>query len=222
MNISNNIIQHYLRNVYFINGTAFAGKSTMCAMLAKKYDMIHCEENYNMEMILSIVTEKDQPNMNYFHSKRDWQEFLNRTPDEYERWINGNAREVTEFEIAELIRISSNKKTIVDTNIPCDVLREISDYGRVAIMLSPQSMSVDRFFDREDPDKQFLLSEIQKAENPQKTLNNFRECIARVNSKKYYDEFMKSSFFTIVRKDCGLDTREDTLKALGKHFGQEK
>ncbi|HBR31549.1 MAG TPA: hypothetical protein DD733_05660, partial [Clostridiales bacterium] len=212
----------YLKNAYFINGTAFAGKSTMCAMLAKKYDMIHCEENYNMEMILSVVTEKDQPNMNYFNSKRDWQEFLNRTPDEYERWINGNEREVMEFEIAELIRISSDKKTIVDTNIPCDVLREISDYGRVAIMVSPQQMSVDRFFDREDPDKQFLLSEIQKTENPQKTLNNFRECIARINSKKYYDEFMKSGFFTIVRKDSELDTREETLKALEKHFGLEK
>ena len=42
MNIENNILKYYLRNCYFINGTAYAGKSTMCAMLAQRYDMIHC------------------------------------------------------------------------------------------------------------------------------------------------------------------------------------
>ena len=47
MNIENNILKYYLRNCYFINGTAYAGKSTMCAMLAQRYDMIHCQENYN-------------------------------------------------------------------------------------------------------------------------------------------------------------------------------
>ena len=33
MHIENNILKHYLRNCYFITGTAYAGKSTMCAML---------------------------------------------------------------------------------------------------------------------------------------------------------------------------------------------
>ena len=34
-------------NVYFINGTAYAGKSTMINRLAEKYDGILCEENYH-------------------------------------------------------------------------------------------------------------------------------------------------------------------------------
>lgn len=32
-------------NVYFINGTAYAGKSTMIKRLAAKYHGIACEEN---------------------------------------------------------------------------------------------------------------------------------------------------------------------------------
>lgn len=40
MNISNNILKHYLKNVYFITGTAYAGKSTTVKMLSEKYDMI--------------------------------------------------------------------------------------------------------------------------------------------------------------------------------------
>lgn len=42
MKIENNILKYYLKNVYFITGTAFAGKSTTVKMLAEKYDMIFC------------------------------------------------------------------------------------------------------------------------------------------------------------------------------------
>ena len=34
-------------NVYFINGTAYAGKSTLVKKLAEKYNGIACEENYH-------------------------------------------------------------------------------------------------------------------------------------------------------------------------------
>ena len=34
-------------NVYFFNGTAYAGKSTMVKRLAEKYNGIACEENYH-------------------------------------------------------------------------------------------------------------------------------------------------------------------------------
>ena len=34
-------------NVYFFNGTAYAGKSTMVKRLAEKHNGIACEENYH-------------------------------------------------------------------------------------------------------------------------------------------------------------------------------
>ena len=48
MKIENNILKHYLKNVYFITGTAYAGKSTAVRMLAKQYGVIECGENYHM------------------------------------------------------------------------------------------------------------------------------------------------------------------------------
>lgn len=219
MEIQNNVLKHYLKNCYFINGTAYAGKSTVCGMLAEKYGMVHCEENYNMDMILSVVTQEQQPNLNFFNSKINWQEYISRTPDEYEKWYNGTSREVTDFEIAELIKLSATSKVIVDTNIPCDILKEISDYNHVAIMLSPQSMSVENFFNRDDEEKQFLLAEIAKSPDPEKALQNFTDCIARVNSQKYYDLFTDSGFFTIVRNDTETDTRDKMLETVASHFG---
>ena len=47
MKIENNILKYYLKNVYFITGTAYAGKSTTVKMLADRYDMISCGENYH-------------------------------------------------------------------------------------------------------------------------------------------------------------------------------
>ncbi|MGI5893089.1 MAG: hypothetical protein ACOX6P_00690 [Candidatus Merdivicinus sp.] len=221
MEIQNNILRHYLKNCYFINGTAYAGKSTMCRMLAERYGMIHCEENYNMDTILSVVTGEQQPNLNYFHTMKSWQEYVSRTPEEFERWFEGNQWEIAGFEVAELIRISDRQKVIVDTNIPCKLLKEISDYHRVAILLSPQSLSVENFFRRDDPEKQFLLGEIEKCPDPEESLRNFKEGIARVNSPEHYREFAESGFFTLVRENPETDTREEMLEALARHFGLE-
>lgn len=190
----------------------------MVAMLAEKYGLICRGENYHAEAAGKLATPDQFPNLCYFQTMKGWQEFLNRTPEEYERWINGAALEAVEFEIAELIHISKYQKVIVDTNIPVDILKQIADYNQVAIMLSPQSMSVNKFFDREDPDKRFLLSQIQKSENPEKTMKNFRECLERINSKECYDKFADSGFFTIVRDNANIDTRKETLDILANHF----
>ena len=219
MKIDNNIIKYYLQNVYFITGTAYAGKSTAVKMLAEKYDMICCGENYHMALSEVVATLDTHPDLCYNKMLSDWREFVTRTPEEYERWIYAVGREAAEFEVAELIAISQNKKVIVDTNIPLDILHEISDYNHVAVMLSPQSMSVERFFDRSDPDKQFLLNVIEECDNPEEAMQNFRECLARVNSKEHYDEYANSGFFTIVREATDKDTREEVCEKIAEHFG---
>lgn len=217
--IESNIIKHYLKDVYFINGTAYAGKSTMVHMLAERFDMIECGENYHMKVSGKVAVPELQPESCYFSTMSGWAEFVNRTPDEYERWVEDGKWETAQFEIAELIRLSAQgKKIIVDTNIPVEWLREISDYGHVAIMLSPQSMSVERFFDRSDPEKQFLLQQIELCSDPEHTMHNFRACIERVNSPRVYEAMKNSGFFVHERQNAQLDTREETLQKLAKHF----
>ena len=144
---------------------------------------------------------------------------MTRSPEEYERWIYSVSKEAAEFEIAELISISKDKKVIVDTNIPIDCLKEISDYDHVCVMLSPQSLSVERFFDRNDPDKQFLLSVIDSCEDSDRVMENYKNGLKLINSQKHYDEYASSGFFTIVREDNGLDTREEVCELISKHFG---
>ncbi len=219
MKIDNSILKHYLRNVMFITGTAYAGKSTMVAMLAEKYGMVQCGENYHSKVADEIIVPERQPSLSYIQTMKDWQEFVNRTPEEYEKWILGCSQEATEFEIAELIYISQNKKVIADTNIPLDILYEIADYHQVAVMLSPQEMSVEKFFDRDDPDKLFIREQIMQSKSPQKTMENYKDCLAKVNSKENYDKYAKSGFYTLVRTDVNKDTKDEILSILSSHFG---
>ena len=218
MKIENNILKHYLQNVYFITGTAYAGKSTTVKMLSDRYDMIFCGENYHMEVSDAVATPETHPDLCYNKLLADWREFVTRPPEEYERWIYSVGREAAEFEVAYLLTLPKDRKIIVDTNIPIDLLKEISDYNHVAVMLSPQSMSVDRFFDRSDPDKQFLLRVIDICDDPAAVMENDRQGLARINSKEHYDEYANSGFFTVVREDNSIDTREEVCDKIAKHF----
>ncbi len=219
MKIENNILKHYLKNVYFITGTAYAGKSTAVKMLAERYDMVFCGENYHCSVSDIVASPDVQPDMCFTKNLADWKKFVTRSPEEYERWIYSVGKEAAEFEVAELIAVSRDRKVIVDTNIPIDVLKEISDYNRVAVMLSPQSMSVERFFDRDDPEKQFILSVIESCENSDEVMENYRKGLALINSKKHYDEYADSGFFTVVRQDNEKDTREEVCDIIARHFG---
>ena len=219
MIIENNILKHYLKNVYFITGTAYAGKSTTVKMLSERYDMVFCGENYHIAVSDIVATPDLQHDLCYRRTLTDWKDFVTRSPAEYERWIYNSGKEGAGFEIAELISLSKDKKVIVDTCIPLDMLKEISDYNHVAVMLSPQSMSVERFFDRSDPDKQFLLSVIDSCEDSEAVMENYRRGLALINSKEHYDEYANSGFFTVVREDNGLDTREEVCDKIARHFG---
>ena len=219
MKIENNIIKHYLKDAYFITGTAYAGKSTAAKLLAERYGLILCGENYHMEVSESVATPEFQPDICFTKGLDDWRKFVTRPPEEYERWIYSVGREAAEFEVAELIRLSGRGKVIVDTNIPLDILKEISDYSHVAVMLAPGSMSVERFFDRGDPEKRFILSVIESCEHPDEVLENYKNGLALINGKKHYDEYLNSGFFTLIREDDGRDTREKVADKLARHFG---
>lgn len=85
-------------NVYFITGNAYAGKSTMVKRLAERYDGIACEENYH-DILLNGLDSEKFPCLTYTRDLKDWHEFIRRTPEEYEVWIEGVSKECEILEI---------------------------------------------------------------------------------------------------------------------------
>lgn len=189
-------------NVYFFNGTAYAGKSTMVKSLAEKYDGIACEENYH-ESLMDDLDWKEFPNLGYTANLKDWAEFIRRTPDEYARWIEDVAKEceILELRILEELVKSTDKKIFVDTNISLETLWEISDKDHVMIMLADPQISVSRFFDRPDSEKQFLYQLLLKEKNPDAAIANFRACLEKVNSQENYDKFLYAGFNVLLKDE---------------------
>lgn len=203
-------------NVYFINGTAYAGKSTMVKMLAEKYNGIACEENYQ-DVKLWELDSSEFPGLTYTRDLKDWRDFIRRTPDEYEEWIKVVTKECTILELKILEELSKqNRPIFVDTNIPVEILMEISDKKHVLMMLAEPEISVNRFFERPDKEKQFLYRLLLEEENTDEAMDNFRQCLMRVNSKEIYNKFLNSGF-NVIKRD---DTRsiEETFVLVEKAF----
>lgn len=209
-------IKNKLKNVYFINGTAYAGKSTIVKMISDRLGLYFCGENYNLDRVLAKVEPEECPNLCYFKTMKSWEEFVSRTPEEYDRWITGGQVEIIPFEIEDLIELSKDQKVIVDTNIPVDILHKISEYDHVAILLSSQCMSVNEFFNRKDPEKLFILDQIKKTKNPESTLENYKKCIEKVNSLEHYNEYLNSGFKCFIREE--ESNLEDRYDQIIKHF----
>lgn len=211
-----NIIDYKFDNVYFINGTAYAGKSTMVKMLAEKYNGILCEENYHNEY-LDLLDKNDFPGLTYTRDLKEWRDFVVRTPDEYEKWIDITSLECAILELQILNEIkNTDKKIFVDTNIPVEMLEKIVDKDHVLIMLADPEISVTRFFERPDREKQFLYRLLLNEENPEKALDNFRNCLKRINNKERYNKFLNSGFNVLLRDE--ERTLDETLELVEKMF----
>ena len=203
-----------LGNVYFVIGTSYAGKSTIVKNLAKKHNGIALEENYHDEK-LPELDSKEFPNLTYTRDLQDWHEFIRRTPDEYVTWINNVKKECEIVELGILEELLSKpemreKKIFVDTNICIETLHKISDDKHVLVMLSDPEISIHRFFDRPDPEKQFLYQLMLEEPNPQAALDNYREILTRICSKESYDELENSGFKKIYRDENR--TQEETVR----------
>ncbi len=210
-----------LSNVYFVIGTSYAGKSTVVKNLAKKHGGIALEENYH-DAKLPELDSREYPNLCYTRDLRDWHEFIRRTPDEYVAWLKNVKKECEAVELQILEELLQKpgiqgKKIFVDTNISIEILHRISDERHVLVMLADPEIGIHRFFDRPDPEKQFLYRLMLEEPDPQTALDNYREILTRVCSKESYDELLHSGF-RVVFRDEGR-TQEETVTLAEKVFG---
>ncbi len=190
-----------LENAYFIIGTAYAGKSTMIRLLAEKYNGILCEENYH-DRYFPDLNKDEFPCLTYARDLEDWHDFIRRSPEEYEAWIDGAARECEILEIRILEGLMKQGKPVfVDTNISVGTLQKVAAPGHVLVMLADPQISVRRFFERPDKEKQFLYRLIMEEPDPEKAMENYRRGLERINSRERYNRFLNSGFPVIIRDD---------------------
>ena len=204
-------------NVYFITGTAYAGKSTMVKLLAAKYDGILCGENYH-DALLPELSREEFPCVTYTRDLEDWHDFIRRTPEQYKAWSDGAAKEceILELRILETLR-DQGKPVFVDTNISIETLKAVTRSDHVLIMLADPDVSVRRFFERPDREKQFLYRLIMEEPDPEQAMDNYRKGLMLINSQENFDHYLNSGF-PVIRRDDSRST-EQTLALVEKALG---
>jgi len=225
MNIANNILKHSLKNVYFLTGTALAGKTTLSKALAEKHGFIRFDENYNNEPFKiweSICEEKYQPHKiarDKRHNKQekyDWDAHFERPVSEFlaEQSKPNLNDEFNEFVIIELIKLSQNTKVIADVCMPLELIIEISDYHRIACLLaSPHLVTTANYGARDD--HKGYLEWIMSLNEPEKKIKKQDE-VFRAGTEKMFEEVKKYNLFNIVRTE--YSTVQNIMELLEEHF----
>ena len=218
MHIANNILKHNLKNVYFLTGTAMAGKTTMSQELSRKYGFIHFNDNWhedNFKVWQSIIDEKYQKNASKRQAVTDWEAHFSQSVEEFLAAGDYNGYdEYLEYAVIELIKLSQGNRVVADVLFPTELLVEIADYNQIVCMLaSPELVNCRTYGAREDH-KEFLQCLLSLKE-PEKKIA-VQDELFRINAEKAHEDARKYNLFSIVRTEGS--TVEGTLKMLEEHF----
>ena len=214
MNISENILKRSLKNVYFLTGTACAGKTTMCKAIAEKHGFIFFNSNHRADEFDSWAELCDIRYQKVSGQKiTDWECFFNRPTEEYLKWLAQVSGEYFEYGIVEIIKLSQKNTVITDIEIPFDLIQTILDYNQIACLITTPDLLIRDFYGRED--HRDIFECIMSLKNPEQSLEKNKE-VLRTSCLRITDKVLKSGLYYLKRDENS--TVENSLALLESHF----
>lgn len=212
MIFQDNVIKEYLKNVYFITGTACAGKSTVSRELGKRHGLFvyDADERFASHRNMSDAAVQTAMNRTF----RDADEFFGRTVEEYRNWLIGSSREHLDFVLLDLIRLSQDQKILCDCDLTVAQADLLTEPSRILFLIREPSRIMDDYCNR--PDHQDFNRFLHSATDPEKAASVCRATLQSLHEPIYRD-IKNSSYLWIERTDTS--TIEDTLRKAEAHFG---
>ena len=212
MVLQDNVLKAYLKNVYFITGTACGGKSTAARALADKYGLTLYDIDKHFDGHQALSDAVSQPNMNRHFPDAD--AFFGRPVEEYRQWLIDNTREQWDYVLLDLIRLSQERPVVCDCHMTVEEARRLTDPSRVIFLIRDVSYMIEDYCNR--PDHQGFRNYINSASDPQKAKENCNTVLRTLNEQRIAD-IKASEYRWIERTDASRP--EDTLRAVEQHFG---
>lgn len=212
MEFQDNVVKEYLRNVYFISGTACGGKTTVTKALGRKYNIpiYVIDDQFTIHQLKSDGEYQPTMNKNF----RDADEFFGRSVEEYKAWLLGNKREQLDYVLLDLIRLSRDQVILCDLHIVVEEADRITDPSRIAFMISKPENIVETYCNR--PDHQPFNDFIHSASDYEKAKETCEKTLCDLNIAAY--DFIKNSDYFWVERDNNRSV-EETAALVEKHFG---
>lgn len=212
MNISDNVMKHALRNVYFISGTACAGKTTMAHMLAEKhgiylYEMDECYEEHR-----AIATPEYQPDTCY-HMTNFHEQWM-RPVEEQARWNMSSLAEQADMVLMDLVRIAADKPVVADVLFAPLYTPATVDYNHLIFLTVDKSQIRPTYFNR--PEKRGFYEFVRKQPLADVYFENIFSGLELTNELE--KRGMKASGLRMFERTPDMP-REYVLGEIERHFG---
>lgn len=211
MILQNNILKEYLKNVYFISGTACGGKSTTALVLGERYGVEVYRIDSHFDEHRQMSDPDDQPAMNCVFKNAD--EFFDRSVEEYTAWLMSNSREQLGFILLDLIRLSQDKKVICDCLLTVEEARQLTDPERVVFLVREPVNLAEQYANR--PDHQGFKNWLESASDVQKAKAVCNETLCSIN-RKAIEDIRNSGYLYLERK--GDKTPDEVAQLVAEHF----
>ena len=213
MQIANNLLKHYLRDVLFFCGTACGGKTTVSKAFARKHGLYWLDEDTLNAKMDGLAEPAHQSA--WCARPQDPQTYFNRPYLQWHQWLADCGREMLPMQLLELIRLSADRPVAADLyNMPPSLAMELTEPGRIVFLVTTPERVVRDYYDR--PDHRAIRACIMGLADPRAALDNCNKTLAH-GTRAYLDELERTGLFTITRDDAS--TVADTLSRVEKHFG---
>lgn len=211
MNIENNILRHYLKNVYFISGTACGGKTTMSRLIAEKYGFTL----YDMDAVYAehraMADPVHQPETCYHMT--DHHQQWTRPVEEQARWCAESIREQTDMVLLDLVRLSADRIVVADVLFAPQYTREIIADDHMILLTADRSLIRESYFNR--PEKRSFYEFVKAQPLADLYFENILQSLELTNDRG--QELMRKTGFKMVERTEN-STVQETLRIIEHHF----
>ena len=212
MQIQNNILRHYLKNVLFVCGTACGGKTTVARMLAEKHGFALYDMDQMYDRHRAMADKEHQPNMCYH--MQDHHAQWTRNVQEQAAWNMKNLAEQTDMVLLDLIRLSRHETVVADVLYSPVYTRELVDEKQLVFLTVDKSVLRTQYFNR--PEKQAFYQFVKAQPLADVYFDNILSGLELTNELE--QEAMRQSGLKIIKRQPD-DTRESLLCKVELHFG---
>ena len=212
MQIANNILKHYLRDVYFFCGTACGGKTTIAKTFAEKHGFLWLSEFELYGEMDKILDPAYQPAC--CAEPLDREAYYNRHYKDYAQWMDDVTAEMVPLMVLELVKRSADKPVAVDLPFSVQTALELAAPKHLVFLVTTPEIVVRDFCNR--PDHTHELEEIMGLREPEKALANLHRTLEYMTERTLRD-VRQSGVPYIMRDDAS--TVERTLKLVEEYFG---
>ncbi|WIV12728.1 hypothetical protein [Proteiniborus sp. MB09-C3] len=212
MKINDNYLKEQLKHVYWLNGGACAGKTTMTKKFVNELGFKTLADDVLKYRSFSCPIEHStlqMPNPNL-----DWNSWFNRPVEVYSQWLVDIAKEMMEFFVIDLLKMPNEQPIVVDLGIMPDVILPfIAKEKIICLYTSPEE--IERLYFFRDDHKMILDCINAHTLNPEKTINHANKAIVSF-SNSIMNACINSGIKAIER--VPHMTKDEQFRLICEHF----